>query len=155
MKIEIQPQAMTIVGLELRTSNEVANQTIPAHWERFMTQAMLEKIPNRLSNDIYAVYTNYEHEGADNTGTYSLVIGAVVSNLELIPSNFSAVELPASSYQVVCVPDGRPELVGESWVNIWQQDASARTFIADFERYKADGTIDILLGVRVTPETRA
>jgi predicted transcriptional regulator YdeE len=155
MNIEIQPQAMTIVGLELRTSNDIANQTIPAHWERFMTQAMLEKIPNRLSSDVYAVYTNYEHEGVDNTGTYSLVIGAAVANLENMPSEFTAVELPASSYQVVCVPQGHPELVGESWVNIWRQDASARTFIADFERYKADGTIDILLGVRATPETRA
>jgi predicted transcriptional regulator YdeE len=150
MKIEVQPETITIVGLELRTSNDVANQTIPAHWERFMTQAMLEKIPNKTSNDIYAVYTNYEHEGVDNIGTYSLVIGAAISSLENMPSEFTVVELPVSSYEVISVPHGRPELVGQSWVKIWQQDTSARNFIADFERYQADGTIDILLGVRAT-----
>ena len=80
MNIENQPQAMTIAGLELRTSNDVANQTIPTHWQQFMNQAILEKIPNRLSNDIYAVYTNYEHESGNNTGTYSLVIGAAVAS---------------------------------------------------------------------------
>jgi predicted transcriptional regulator YdeE len=149
MKTEVQPQALTIVGLELRTSNDVANQTIPAHWERFMTQGTLEKIPNKRSNDIYAVYTNYEHEGLNNNnGTYSMVIGAAVSSLENMPSDFIAVELPASNYEVVSVPQGRPELVGQTWLKIWQQDTSLRTFIADFERYQTDGTIDILLGVR-------
>jgi predicted transcriptional regulator YdeE len=154
MKIEIQTQPITIVGLELRTNNDIANQTIPAHWEQFMTQAMLERIPNKLSSNIYAVYTNYEHEGVNNTGTYSLVIGAAVSSLEKIPPELSVVRLPASSYQVVSVPHGRPELVGESWVEIWKEDTSARTFIADFERYQADGRIDILLGIRAIPQAR-
>ena len=149
MNIEIQAESIPIVGLELRTNNDVANQTIPEHWQHFYAEGILEKIPNKFSNDVYAVYTNYEHEGLNNSGTYSLVIGASVSALESVPSGLIAVRLPASSYQVVPVPQGRPDLVGESWVAIWQQDTSKRTFIADCERYRTDGTIDILLGIRV------
>ena len=149
MNIEIQAESITIVGLELRTSNDIAHQTIPAHWKRFYAEGISEKIPNKLSNDVYAVYTNYEHEGLNNSGTYSLVIGASVSSFEDLPPDLIGVKLPASSYEVIAVAQGRPDLVGESWMAIWQQDAAKRTFIADFERYRVDGTIDILLGIRV------
>ena len=149
MNIEVQTTPITIVGLELRTSNDIANQTIPAHWQGFYAKAILEKIPNKLSNDVCAVYTNYEHEGLNNSGTYSLVIGASVSSFEDLPPDLIAVKLPASSYEVIAVAQGRPDLVGESWMAIWQQDTAKRTFIADCERYRVDGTIDILLGIRV------
>ena len=140
-------KAVTIVGLELRTSNLEANQTIPAHWNRFATEAVLERITHKASSDVYAVYTRYQHEGLNNTGVYSLVIGAAVSSLESLPADLTSVVLPASIYEVVAVPHGRPELVGEAWQTIWQQDTSTRTFIADCERYRSDGAIDILLGV--------
>jgi predicted transcriptional regulator YdeE len=148
MTIEAQAAPITIVGLELRTSNEVASQEIPALWQRFYAEAILERIPNKLATDVYAVYTHFEHEGLNNTGTYSCVIGAPVPDGEPVPPGLIAVRLPASTYQVVPVPSGRPEQVGAVWQVIWQQDASHRTFIADFERYRADGTIDILLGIR-------
>jgi predicted transcriptional regulator YdeE len=139
---------LTIIGLELRTDNEVAGQTIPAHWQNFAEQKVLERIPNALSSDVYAVYTHYQNPGQNNLGIYSCVIGAAVSSGATVPEGLIAIELPASSYQIVQVPTGRPDLVGETWASIWQQDPSSRTFIADFERYDADGTIEIWLGVR-------
>ena len=148
MKTEHQSEAIIIIGLELCTDNEEAFQTIPEHWQRFGTEGILEQIPHKLSNDVYAIYTNYEHEGLSNNGTYSLVIGAATSNLEPIPSGLIRIQLPASRYQVFPVQQGRPDLVGEAWQTIWQQDTSSRTFIADGERYRSDGTIDILLGVK-------
>jgi predicted transcriptional regulator YdeE len=148
MKTEHQPEAITIVGLELRTNNEEAFQTIPMHWHRFGTEGILEQIPNKASTDVYAIYTHYEYEGLNNNGMYSLVIGAAVTHLEPVPSGLTRIQLPASGYQVFSVQQGRPDLVGEAWQTIWQQDISGRTFIADGERYRSDGTIDILLGVK-------
>jgi predicted transcriptional regulator YdeE len=147
MNTEQLTQAITIIGLELRTNNDEAFQTIPTRWQRFGTEAILEQIPNKASNDVYAIYTRYEHEGIDNTGTYSLVIGAAVSSHFDIPTGLTHIQLPASSYQVYPVEQGRPDLVGQAWQSIWQQDTSGRSFIADGERYRSDGSIDILLGV--------
>ena len=148
MKTEIFAQPVLIIGLELRTDNTVADKTIPVHWQQFYSQAVIEQIPNKISSDVYAIYTKYTNEGVDNTGTYSCVIGTAVSSLENLPSHLTAIFLPASSYQVVSVARGHPELVSQAWQEIWQQDITTRTFIADFERYQADGKIDILLGVR-------
>ncbi len=148
MKTEYLTQAITIIGLELRTNNEEAFQTIPAHWQRFGTEAILDQIPNKLSSNVYAIYTHYEHEGLNNAGTYSLVIGAAATHLETVPAGLTRIQLPASSYQIFPVEQGRPDLVGQAWQTIWQQDTSSRTFIADGERYRSDGTIDILIGVK-------
>jgi predicted transcriptional regulator YdeE len=139
---------ITVVGLELCTSNDVGFETIPAHWQRFASEAVLERIANKASSDVYAVYTNYANPGLNNAGVYSCVIGAAVKNLLQVPEGLTAVTLPASSYQIVPVADGRPDLVGEAWQQVWAQDASQRTFIADAERYRSDGRIDLLLGVR-------
>jgi predicted transcriptional regulator YdeE len=148
MTSQIQDKTITIIGLELRTHNEVASQTIPAHWQNFAEQKVLERIPNPLSSAVYAVYTHYQNPGQNNLGIYSCVIGAAVSSDTPVPEGLISIQLPASSYQMVQVPRGRSDLVGETWQSIWQQDPSSRTFIADFERYDADGTIEIGLGVK-------
>ncbi len=109
---------------------------------------LLEQIPNKISSDIYAIYTNFEHQGLNNAGVYSCVLGASVSHLEQIPDGLMTVQLPVSSYEIIPVPHGRPDLVGQVWQQIWQQDTTKRTFLADFEVYKPDGSINIWLGVR-------
>lgn len=139
---------LSIIGLELRTDNNQAFQTIPLHWKQFMETQVLEQIPHKLSSDLYAIYTLYTNAGVNNLDTYSFVIGAA-SSAEAAPGGLTCLELPASHYQVVSVEHGRPDLVGQAWQEIWAQDASRRTFVADFERYRSDGSIDILLGVRM------
>jgi predicted transcriptional regulator YdeE len=148
MNTETIREPIFIVGIELRTSNDVAHETIPLHWQRFMTLNIPERIPNRASEDMYAVYTNYQNEGLNNGGVYSCVLGVDVTNLEMVPEGLVAVRLPAASYEVVAVPSGRADLVGEAWQAVWQQDTARRAFIADCERYRADGKIDLLLGLR-------
>jgi predicted transcriptional regulator YdeE len=134
-----------IIGLELRTSNDVAFETIPAHWQCFMNEEVLKRIPNRASDNIYAVYTNYQNPGINNKGIYSCVIGAAARDTKKIPDGLVAISLPASTYQVVAVE--RADLVGEAWQSIWQQDTSQRTFIADTECYYPDGRVEIHLGI--------
>ena len=89
MHLITQPHAIRIIGLELRTSNDVAMQSIPPHWQRFMAQAVMAQIEGKLSNAVYAVYTHFENAGLNNSGLYSMIIGARVDHQTPIPSGLS------------------------------------------------------------------
>jgi predicted transcriptional regulator YdeE len=138
-------EPLFVIGIELRTDNNAAFETIPQHWQRFYGERILEQIPNRKNDVVYAIYTNYTNPGLNSHGIYSCVIGCVVDISTPVPAGMTRILLPASSYQVVSVDS--PEAVGGVWEAIWQQDSSQRTFIADFECYFPDGRVEIYLGV--------
>jgi predicted transcriptional regulator YdeE len=146
MQIRELPQAIHVVGIELRTSNEEAARTIPPHWERFGRETVLSRLPQRLSDDVYAVYTHFENAGRDNRGTYSLVIGAAVPASAAVPEGMTRASVPASRRAVFGVERGRHDLVAAAWQRIWDTPL-AKTFIADYERYGPDGEIEILVGI--------
>ena len=123
-------------------------QTIPALWQRFTEDCVLARIPGKLSDEVYAVYTHFEHSGVDNRGIYSLIIGAPVSSTQAVPAGMSHAVLPASPRAVFPVPPGRFDQVGAVWQDVWQRDDLPKTFVADCERYRANGDIHILVGVR-------
>lgn len=148
MQIVQQDTALRIMGIELRTSNDEAMQSIPAHWQRFTEDSVLARIPGKLSDEVYAVYTHFENAGVDNRGIYSLIIGAPVSSTQAVPPGMSHAVLPASPRAVFPVPPGRFDQVGAVWQDVWQRDDLPKTFAADCERYRANGDIDILVGVR-------
>ncbi|MEJ7840011.1 MAG: hypothetical protein WKF81_14450, partial [Thermomicrobiales bacterium] len=54
---------LTIIGRQLRTANDVAASTIPPFWGEFEATGSVKQIPNRLSDDVYAVYTHFANEG--------------------------------------------------------------------------------------------
>lgn len=148
MQIVDQPQALHVIGLELRTRNEVAFQTIPPHWQRFTAERVLARIADRLSDDVYAVYTHFAHAGRHNVGTYSLVIGAAVPADAQVPEGLVRVVAPASRRAIFPVPAGRLDLVGSAWQGIWGRSDLHMTCIADYEHYRVSGEIDILVGIR-------
>jgi len=145
--VETLADAITVVGIELRTSNTVAAQTIPPHWQRFTEEAVLAHIPARRGDDVFAVYTHFEHAGRDNTGLYSLVIGAAVAPDAPVPAGMVRVVVPASSRAVFGVEKGRFDLVGACWQTIWQRNDLAKTFIAEYEQYRANGDITVSIGL--------
>jgi len=146
-----QDHAIHVIGIELRTSNDEAFNTIPAHWQRFTAEAVPARVPGKLSDDVYAVYTNFQNAGRDNQGIYSLVIGVAVPPAATPPAGLARAVIPASARAVFPVEKGRFDLVGQAWQAIWQHGGLKKTFIADYERYRADGTIDILVGVEKEP----
>jgi predicted transcriptional regulator YdeE len=140
-------QAITVVGIELRTTNMVAMETIPGHWARFASEGVLAAIPGRLSDEVYAVYTHFENAGANNHGLYSLVIGAAVAAATDVPRGMVRVVIPASARAEFAVPAGRFDLVGPAWQATWALTALPKTYIADFEHYRANGDITISVGL--------
>lgn len=147
MKILTQADALHVIGIELRTCNRDAARAIPPFWQRLSQERVLEQLPQRLSDDVYAVYTHFEHAGVSNEGLYSLVIGAALPAQAPVPAGMVRVVAPAGRRAVFEVARGRPDLVGAAWAGIWEHDELPKSFVADYERYRADGQIDIWIGL--------
>jgi predicted transcriptional regulator YdeE len=124
----------SIIGISVRTTNEngQAMQDIPALWNRFMADGILEKIPNKIANEVYSMYTDYEK---DHTKPYTTIIGCKVENLNSLPEGMVGKKIPAANYYLQTakgnVMDG---IVYKEWVKIWNSDLP-RVFTADFEIY--------------------
>lgn len=143
-------QAITIIGIELRTTNAVAMQTIPSHWQRFAQEGVLAALPAKLSDDVFAVYTHFENAGSSNAGLYSLVIGAAMPPDAPVPVGMVRVVVPASPRAVFAVGPGRFDLVGAAWQAIWAHTELPKTYIADYEQYHApvgQGPITVSIGL--------
>ncbi len=152
MPMTIQPRsdALHVIGIELRTTNREAAQTIPPFWQRFAGEGLPARLPERLSDDVYAVYTHFEHAGLNNDGCYSLVIGLAMPASAGTPPGLVRATIPAGPEAVFSVEAGRPDRVAEGWQVVWQRADLPKTFIADHERYQADGGISIHVGLRST-----
>ena len=130
----VQKPAILIIGIDCRTSNspEAAPQDIPKLWQRFYREDILNRIPNKVSSDVIALYCDYE---GDYTKPYTIVIGCPVSSIDTIPEAMVAKIIPSSSYAVFRAVGEHPQALIETWGTIWQQADLQRTYINDFELY--------------------
>lgn len=128
-------QKFEIIGISTRTTNKngQAAQDIEALWGKFWGQNIQEQIPNKVSDEIYAVYTDYE---TDFTGYYTTIIGLAVSSLVNIPEGFVGLTIETDNYQKFVSKGKMPEAVVKTWLEIWgNEDLNAK------RAYKADFTI--------------
>ncbi len=91
---EVRLASFTVVGMARRQANDRPDQ-IGQQWQEFMTAGGIELIPNRLNDEVYALYTDYED---DHTKPYTMVIGCRVSEVEPLPAGLVARTVPAGSY---------------------------------------------------------
>src|SRR5688572_1197314 len=122
-------QPISIIGIEIRTTNENLKcaQDIPPLWERFFKENCMEKIENKLDQDIFAVYTHFENEGKNNNGMYSVIIGCQTTPDTIAPSGFTKIQIPQGKYHVFPVEEGRQDKVGDAWFAIWSIPQSEKT----------------------------
>lgn len=133
-KIEIAP--FQLIGIEIRTTNEnnKAAEAIPKLWQRFMSEDIANKIPNKVSDDIYSLYTEYE---SDYTKPYTTVLGCRVNSLEEIPDGMVGKSFKGGTYlKSTAKGDLMKGVVIEHWKKIWEMDLK-RLYTADFEIYGA------------------
>lgn len=125
-----------ILGIALRTSNEKgrAENEIPAHWNRFFTERVAEKIPHKLNDTIFSLYTDYE---GDFTKPYSCIIGYEVPDLKNIPSGLTGRIIPEAEYALFPATGSFPISVVETWKKIWSAPLK-RAYSIDFEVYPPD-----------------
>ena len=136
-----------VVGLPLRTSNREAARTIPPHWQAAADAGLLAPEKPGVGPGIYAVYTDYETPGDDVDGVYTLVIGRRIEAGGPVPPGQVTVTVPASTHEIVTLPDARPESVYDAWVDVWAREDLTRDYRAYYEYYAPDGSIHLSIGV--------
>ena len=145
---------LKIVGIEIRTSNEnaAALADLGQLWGRFFNENISAKITNKVSENIYAVYTDYE---SNYKGKYTTIIGLEVTELDNIPEGLMGRKFPAQPFQKFIAKGELHKAVGETWTEIWSKDESLnRSYLYDYECYgeKAkdpkSAEIDIFIGIK-------
>jgi predicted transcriptional regulator YdeE len=151
MKLITQIAPITVVGIAIRTSNSIAFEEIPLHWKTFFEKQILSAIPDKINDDIYAVYTEYDHipQSADDIYSlgYTFIIGAAVDRADRLPSVLVSTIVPATKRAVFPIEPAKPELVGAEWQKIWQMQNLQRAFAPDYEHYSENGDINILVSL--------
>ncbi len=125
--VKVEPQdSFTVVGLTVRTTNdkEAGGQgLIPKFWESVMDQDKLSQVPNRLSDDMVVVYSDY---ASDASGAYSYTLGVRVSSADKVADGFVARKIQAGKYAVIQSEQGPPqEVIPALWAKINQMTPAA------------------------------
>ncbi|MGB0932068.1 MAG: GyrI-like domain-containing protein [Chitinophagales bacterium] len=148
----VELEAFNIIGISVRTTNEnnQAGIDIPVLWERFMSKGILAKIPNKIDDSIYCIYTEYE---GDYTQPYTTVLGCRVKKMEDVPKGLVSFSFEGGSYgQFTTKGDLTKGLVYGEWTKIWGMDLK-RAYTADFEVYgekaenPTDAEVDIFIAL--------
>jgi predicted transcriptional regulator YdeE len=158
-----------VIGISARTSNAKelsGNGVIGTLWHHFFSRSLLSRIPNRIDEDIVAVYFDY---ASDKNGEYNFLIGARVTNLEHVPDEMVGYEVPAQNYALFTSEQGQmPGVEIALWQKIWRQPDVAkggdgrqedagnvkRAYIADYVVYDkrshdpANAIVDIYIGLK-------
>jgi len=144
---------VTIAGIFVRTinQNQQAAVDIALLWQRFFTENVAAKLPNRISDDMYCVYTEFD---GDFTQPYTTLIGFPVEGHHEIPEGMKSVQIEGGQYYKSTVKGRLSDgIVINEWNKIWQSDMH-RTYKTDFELYPARSVnldyaeIDIFVGLK-------
>lgn len=130
----VEKEGVLVIGIECRTSNteNEGSQDIPRLWQKFHAEEIINQIPNRISDEVVALYCDYE---GDHTKPYRLVIGCPVSSIDVIPEGMVAKTIPGGRYAVFSAIGKYPDSIIKTWGDIWQEAALNRTYTGDYELY--------------------
>jgi len=123
-----------VTGISERTTNENGQALIdiPALWNKFMSEGILQQIPDKVENSIYCLYTDYE---SDHTKPYTTILGCKVNGLKNIPEGMVGKTVAAGNYNKRTVTGNLLQgLVYNEWLKIWNA-ALPRIYTTDFEVY--------------------
>ena len=127
-------QKFNVIGISIRTTNEdgQSGKDIPALWNKFMTEEIQGKIPNKVSEDLFCIYTDYEK---DHTKPYTTILGCKVESLDNIPEDMVGKTIESADYEELIAKGNLSDgIVYNKWLEIWNSDLN-RSFTADFEIY--------------------
>ncbi|MDX2174522.1 MAG: GyrI-like domain-containing protein [Bacteroidota bacterium] len=150
-----QLESFKVIGISVRTTNEngQAGKDIPMLWNKFFEENISDKIPNKLSDEIYSVYTHYEK---DYTKPYTTILGYKVKDSEPVPEGLVARIIDTSNYKIFTAAGKLSEgIVFKKWQTIWAlNNELKRSFTSDFEIYGAKSQnpekaeVDIFVAVK-------
>jgi len=136
-------ERLTIVGISDRVSNAEA-QKIGDLWRRFHVMGGGSAIPARQSDAVYGTYFEY---AGDYTQPFTALIGCAVAPDAAVPEGMQKVVIEAGRFAVYQPVGEIPQAVFATWAEIWKAPLERR-YEADYDRYGADGSVEIHVGVR-------
>jgi predicted transcriptional regulator YdeE len=143
----------SVIGIAIHTTNEngQSGKDIPALWDKFMAEGIIEKIPNKIDTVVYCIYTNYE---SDYTKPYTTILGCKVANTDNIPEGMVVKNFDGGNYTKYTAKGNLMQgVVFNEWIKIWDRDI-ARAYTADFEVYgkkaqnPANAEVDIFIAIK-------
>ncbi len=131
----IKKESFKIIGISTETTNQAgkAAADLGQLWARFFAENIPDQIQNKISDEIYSIYTDYE---SDFTGKYTTVIGLKVNSLDNVPEGLSGREFAGENFTKYSAKGEMPNAAVETWQEIWSNDKSLnRKYTYDFEVY--------------------
>ena len=157
----VERETFQAIGTQVSTNNSKEagpDAIIGKQWQQFLSQGLLRQIPDRVDDNILAVYTDY---ATDANGQYTFILGARVKPIPdpKIPSGMVVKTVPAQRYAVFTSERGPvAKVVIETWRQIWAYFKTPangeRAYRADFELYDQraadpnNAQVDIYVGVK-------
>ncbi|MEP6583556.1 MAG: effector binding domain-containing protein [Ginsengibacter sp.] len=148
-KVKISSFRLVGLRLEKKTTNENGQSSVACGslWKKFEEENIAQKIPNKLTDEVYAVYFDYE---GDYTQPFSYFIGCkVIVETETSP-NLDTIVVPEDTYKKIVAKGSMPACLTNSWKEIWNSQIE-RAYHYDFEIYDersknwSDAEVDIFV----------
>ena len=132
---KIKLPGFNLVGIKLdkKTTNSGGQSNIDCGslWQKFEKENFSARISNKVSDEIYAVYFDYE---GDHTQPFSYFIGCKVKTDPGLVPGIDSLMIPAQSYIKLIAKGKMPDCISDSWKNIWDSKIE-RAYKYDFEVY--------------------
>lgn len=128
-------ESFNVIGISVETTNRdnQAAEDLGKLWTQFYQEGITERIPYRMNETVYSIYTNYE---SDYKGRYTTIIGMQVESLDSIPEGMVGIVIPSARYREILAKGKMPDAVVDAWMKIWEQDETLnRAYTVDFEVY--------------------
>lgn len=132
-KIEIAAFKLIGLGLKIKTTNEdsQSNTDCGNLWQRFEKEQYADRIEDKLSNELFAVYHSYD---GDHTKPFSYFIGCKVKIDAKVPEGMDSLIIADGKYQLFRSSGKIPDCIINTWKEIWNSNLQ-RTYKTDFEVY--------------------
>ena len=132
-KIKLAGFKLIGIKLDKKTTNSGGQSNIDCGslWQKFEKENFSSRISNKISDEIYAVYFDYE---GDHTKPFSYFIGCEVKPGSEFAPDMDTLMIPAQSYSKLIAKGKMPDCISNSWKDIWDSKIE-RAYKYDFEVY--------------------
>ena len=131
--VELEEAKLVGLALKAKTTNINEQSSIDCGnlWQEFEKGKYAEIIPNKLTDEILAVYHQYE---GDHTKPFSYFIGCKVKAGTEVPPGLETLTIAKGTYQKIDAKGKMPDCVIDAWKKVWVSNIP-RSYKMDFEIY--------------------
>ena len=131
--VELEEVKLVGLALKAKTTNMNGQSSIDCGnlWQEFEKGKYAEIIPNKLTDEILAVYHQYE---GDHSKPFSYFVGCKVKAGTEVPPGLETLTIAKGTYQKINAKGKMPDCVINAWKDVWVSEIP-RSFKMDFEVY--------------------